>query len=80
MKIYGDGDDDDCGVGGGSSGGGHKMKIMMMTYDNINIILLYCRLHLFCGTLNKNLHFLLILGNQNDNIAKQTIPQIGQGK
>ena len=47
MKIYGDGDDDDCGVGGGSSGGGHKMKIMMMTYDNINIGLLYDRLHLF---------------------------------
>ena len=47
MKIYGDGDDDDCGVGGGSSGGGHKMKIMMMTYDNISIGLLYDRLHLF---------------------------------
>ena len=61
FKIYVDGDDDECGVGGGGSGGGGGvrvrvrvrvrfrviiMKIMMMTYDNINIILLYYKLHM----------------------------------
>ena len=51
-----------------------------MTYNNLNIILVYNRLQLFLVLETEICTFYLFLGNQNDNIAKQTIPQTGQGK
>ena len=60
MKNYGDGDDDDCGVGGGSSGGGHINEDYdddLRQHKHRSTLLQATSVF---GTLNRNLHFLLI--------------------